>query len=612
MLRMRSRKLIVSSLLLWIDQRTTDTGGRVWQKIRTPLAFFVELLVLLLLVLAAANPLWPREGTLPIVVVLDNSYSMQAVHKDDDSQTTQDLARRRLATLLENESLNAQIVLAGRHPLLLSERFNTAKSLDQLEPYWKCIEPAADLDAAITLARQVGGLGTRVLVITDQVSQEKVKPDDETINLTPDQETTEDTKTPEADSKEKETTEKKPDEKKEPQKTEPTLQEQVRWVSVGRDLPNLAIVSAVRRDAANENGQGRAIVEVANLSHNPITSQMFVRLGERQLDQPLSVKPGEIHRFTVPITNSHDDLELTLPTDALELDNRAILLPESVAQIRAKVSVKDKDLRKDLLRALRATGRVKIVENHPQIRFSDTRLKPRNGCWDVFLLSEKDQESILGPFVLEKTSELLEGVTLKGIVMCQSKKLAMPGRPLVASDSATLVSLDILPDESQRLYLQYSPGKTTLLDSVDFPILVWNLLRWREGGLPERCRSNVRLGEAIRLRLKKGRQHVEQVTPAKNIVPLKIFDDAAIFTCDTPGRYEIVLDKGTNVAHQLPLSSNILFRDESDLRGHYSGEWGKWKVTDATRSDYFGVIIPLLLIALLLWVLHGRIIRSKE
>lgn len=145
MLRMRSRRLIVSSLLLWIDERTTDTGGRVWQKIRTPLVFFVELLVLLLLVLAAVNPLWPRDGKLPIVVVLDNSYSMRASHsvdgsgdQDETAQTSKDLAREKLASLLEDDSLNAQVVLAGRHPVLLSQRFNSAESLDQLEPYWQC------------------------------------------------------------------------------------------------------------------------------------------------------------------------------------------------------------------------------------------------------------------------------------------------------------------------------------------------------------------------------------------------------------------------------------------------------------------------------------------
>ena len=82
LLRMRSRRTVVSSLLLWVDDRTADTGGRIWRRMRTPLLFFVELLALALLVLAATDPLWPRAGRLPVVVILDNSFSMQAVLED--------------------------------------------------------------------------------------------------------------------------------------------------------------------------------------------------------------------------------------------------------------------------------------------------------------------------------------------------------------------------------------------------------------------------------------------------------------------------------------------------------------------------------------------------
>lgn len=596
MLRMRSRRLVVSSLLLWIDQRTTDTGGRVWQKLRTPLAFFVELLALVLLVLAAANPLWPRDGAVPIVIVLDNSYSMRASPStsftdssvtnparagNSPAPTTQDLAREKLGEMLEANSLNAQVILAGVHPMLLSERFNSTDSLDRLTPHWQCLDPIADLDSAITLARQVGGLGARVLVVTDQVG---TKPEKE---------------------------EEKEDEKASTQVVEPTLGEQVRWIAVGRPLSNLAIVSAVRRDVVEESGQGRAIVEVANLSTEPIISELAVRLGEQHSARPLDIKPGEIRRFTIPIPDNRTELELTLPPDALELDNRTVLLPESVAKLRVSLSIQDKTLREALHRALEASGRVEMTDVAPQLRFSDSSIAPREGCWDVVFLDAEDSRSVLGPFVLEKTHELLEGVTLEGIVMSQSESIPMQGRPLVTSDRATLVSLDNLPDERERLFVQYGPEKTTLLDSLDFPVLVWNLLRWREGGLPERCRPNVRLGEPIRLQLMKERKQVERIDPSGKSAPLEIFGDATIFSCDQPGRHEVVLEKGTESERRLPLSVNVLFRDESDLRTHRAGEWGKWTVTDETRRDYFSILLPLLLAALVIWVAHGWVIHAE-
>ena len=456
MLRMRSRRVVVSSLLLWIDQRSTDTGGRIWQKLRTPLTFFVELLVLFLLVMAAANPLWHRDGAVPIVVVLDNSYSMRASNapvipgETSEVQTAQSEARQKLAELLNAEKINAQVILAGRHPLLLKERFNSSKSLDRLTPHWQCIEPTADLDSAITLARQVGGLGARVLVISDHLNTENTKQKllEEAVETDTATETDAE-KTSKPEETEKETEE----------ETEPTLAEQVRWIAVGSPLPNLAIVSAVRRDAANNDEQGRAVVEVANLSTQPISSELSVRFGERHSSKPLDIKPGQIRRFTIPMTDNQSELELTLPPDALELDNQATLLPESAAKLRVSMAIKDKELQSAIRRALQASGRVELTDVSPQLRFSDQQTASRDGCWDVLFLGDKESQSILGPFVLEKTSDLIEGISLEGIVMSQSKSLPMPGKPLVTSDDATLLSLDVLPDERERIFIQYAPKK---------------------------------------------------------------------------------------------------------------------------------------------------------
>src|ERR671933_168356 len=78
-LRNRHRRLVVSSLMLWLDPREAREGGTRIRRPQTPLLFFLELLVLLLLVLAAAGPhVHTAEGTRPLVVVLDDSFSMLA------------------------------------------------------------------------------------------------------------------------------------------------------------------------------------------------------------------------------------------------------------------------------------------------------------------------------------------------------------------------------------------------------------------------------------------------------------------------------------------------------------------------------------------------------
>src|SRR5262245_45749224 len=78
-LRSRQRRVVVSSLLLWLDAPEAREGGRRLERFQAPLLFYLELLLLLLLVLAAANPHLPvSQGARPLVVVLDDSYSMQA------------------------------------------------------------------------------------------------------------------------------------------------------------------------------------------------------------------------------------------------------------------------------------------------------------------------------------------------------------------------------------------------------------------------------------------------------------------------------------------------------------------------------------------------------
>jgi hypothetical protein len=58
LLRNRFRKRTVSSLLLWNFQVPSKSGGAKVHRLQLPLLFFLELLALALLALAAAGPHW--------------------------------------------------------------------------------------------------------------------------------------------------------------------------------------------------------------------------------------------------------------------------------------------------------------------------------------------------------------------------------------------------------------------------------------------------------------------------------------------------------------------------------------------------------------------------
>ena len=115
-LRNQSRERRVSSLLLWLDERQIWEGGRLIHRLQTPLLFFLELLVILLLVTAAAGPMMRAgESGRPLTVVLDDSFSMLAgAGKDDTAGGARGRAIRAIESELKSGRYEpAHFVLAG-------------------------------------------------------------------------------------------------------------------------------------------------------------------------------------------------------------------------------------------------------------------------------------------------------------------------------------------------------------------------------------------------------------------------------------------------------------------------------------------------------------------
>src|SRR5205823_47809 len=134
-------------------------------RLQTLLLFLLELLLLALLALAAAGPFLPApQAGRPLVVVLDDSYSMLA----GDPDSPRAAALLALDKELRRSSRPAvRFVLAGDRPVLLGPPVrSTAEALRQLGR-WRCQSPGAALDAALTLAAEVGGEAAALLVLTD-------------------------------------------------------------------------------------------------------------------------------------------------------------------------------------------------------------------------------------------------------------------------------------------------------------------------------------------------------------------------------------------------------------------------------------------------------------
>ncbi|HBA40870.1 MAG TPA: hypothetical protein DCZ05_14380, partial [Deltaproteobacteria bacterium] len=106
LIKRRPRRLVFSSLLLLRDL-STSASGRPWGKLYLPPIFFLQLLLLVLLILALAEPVLSVRP-LKVAVILDNSASMQAL---EGEKSRFELAREQARDLLGGFSPKAQVDL---------------------------------------------------------------------------------------------------------------------------------------------------------------------------------------------------------------------------------------------------------------------------------------------------------------------------------------------------------------------------------------------------------------------------------------------------------------------------------------------------------------------
>lgn len=550
LLRNRYRRVPVSSLMLWVDVRQSREGGTRVRRLQTPLLLFLELLAVALLSLAAAGPhVRTTEAALPLVVVLDDSFSMLAGEPDS--------ARSRAAKALEEElhrrpPYSVRFVLAGERPQTLGEAVRTApEALAQLDG-WACRAPAARLEEAAALAAEVGGEWARVLVLTDHA--------------------------PEL----------------------PPGKGRLQWWAFGRPLPNLAFVTAARSDS---DGGERCLFEVANLSDDRQSATLVVEAGDPPAEvrrTPLDLAPGATHRELLRLKEGTGAVRARVGEDALAIDNAVTLLPAAARTVGVGVRVRDKPLRELVEKAVRAVKEARLHAAEPDVVFTDIEDDSAEGsAWLVRLVAEKDAEAFTGPFVLDRAHPLTEGLSLAGVVWGGGKAAVLPGAPVVMAGNVPLLTDVERAAGRHELHLRFRPDLSTLQDTPNWPVLVWNLLQWRASLSPGLARANVRLGEEAVLNLPPGTASAEVTGPEGRSRTVAVQGRRVVVRADDVGAYSVTTDEG-----RFAFAANALSRDESDLRECASGRWGDWLDDAALRLEYRNVSWAVLLVLLAVVSLH--------
>jgi hypothetical protein len=166
LVRKKPRRLVFSSLLLFMEGGV-QASGRPWGRMNLPPIFFLQLLLLALLILALGEPVFSVRPT-SIAVVLDNSASMQAL---EDGKTRLTLAKGAASSVIGELGATGKIDLYLTTPRLAKVRAapltpDEAKgAIDAITAY-DLGDPSIDYDHVLSqLARE--RKYDRVYLITD-------------------------------------------------------------------------------------------------------------------------------------------------------------------------------------------------------------------------------------------------------------------------------------------------------------------------------------------------------------------------------------------------------------------------------------------------------------
>ena len=563
LLRTRSRRYPVSSLMLWVNQRQARAGGLRVDRLQTPLLFFLELLTIILLALAVAAPIIRTvRGAIPLIVVLDDSFSMLA--GVDDTPRSRAIAA--LEKELDTEGLNPLVnrryavryVLAGAEPQILSEAAKTAREATAQLEDWRCLSPFADLGGTIAFAAELGGPKTPILVLTDE-------PPSQTLDG-----------------------------------------ERIQWWGFGIRQPNVAFVNATR--TAADTGE-RCLFEITNLSPNTRATEFVVTANGATVQQPtsplrrstLELGPMATHRIIMNLLPETPPLRARIGDDTLAIDNEVVLLAQRQKPVRVDVRIRDPQIRSLVENALASTDRSTPAIGRPELVFLDdtTVSDVFSGAWYMYVISEPEASAYLGPFVVDQRHPLTEGLSFNGVVWGAGVTEAFMGRPIITAGNVPLLTDTERFTGSHELRLRLRPDLSTLQRSPNWPALMWNLLQWRASETPGLDRANLRLGETAVLTTELGTESVQVVSPNGAVREQPVVDRTINVKTKSVGVYEFLTDTGRYV-----FASNALHQEESDLTNKATGRWGDWGDTTLRWWGYQSFAWFFLLLAIGILTLH--------
>ena len=285
LIRRKPKRVIFSSLLLFAEPGTR-AGGRPLGRLRLPLIFFLQLLLLTLLILALGEPVFSLRAS-NIAIVLDNSASMQTL---ENQQTRFALAQEKARELLADLGVTGKVDLYLTTPRLEKVRGATfapaeaASVLAALTPYDLADTPIDYQSSLSQMAKE--RKYDRVFLITDHPAAGQT--------------------------------------------------DTLRVITVGQPRDNFAVSSFNISHASLVGSRLEATAEVANYSTKDERIRVALRGGGVMIaSRDLPVSAGKTAQATFAGLPAYPYYEVEIEArDALPVDNRRFAVPPAAQNLR--------------------------------------------------------------------------------------------------------------------------------------------------------------------------------------------------------------------------------------------------------------------------------------
>lgn len=553
--RRRARTVKVSSLIFWQVYKTPAEGGHKAMVNRPPILFWLELLIILLLVASAAAPRMILGNRLmPLVIILDDSISMQA----GVGKTPQQAAKEFIASeILAKDLFRVTLINSSARPAVLGQRdMSAGEALRNLE-HWRCKAMVSHIDAAITYAQQTVSDASMIVVVTDGAPPE-------------------------------------------------SLGGNIAWHSFGNPMANMAITGANRYASANVD---RCYFEFANFATQ--TARLQARIFNSANNQlyhqvDLSLGAGARHRVRFNLSELDQTIEAQIVDDLVAFDNHAWLLPVRKKPVRVKTVIASELLQNRLHTALEATGISVMSDNEPELIISDSHIaKPMASSMRFLIASEP--RIIPDNIYVSKGHPLTEGLPAAKGRWAVDPHFSPKGFPLISSDNLVLVAIAEDGRPFPQITMNMTPRYSAIVDTVFWPVFFHNLLNYVIRARPGPKGSNYRLGTAVEVKGSLGASSANMVSPANVETVQPLSRSQTVFELEEAGIHQLhVGDQSWSIA------GNPIMPQESDLRQR----WLYSSPVDFLSGDFLNYSSDIrwwfLLPAILLLLMHQWLLSYRR